>query len=101
MRGAVECGGAARAEELGRGESVAFLKEIDAINMRRRQAMVDLVTDALGGQVYQKKVTVLGLAFKPDSDDVRDSPALDVAVQLNGRGAHVIATPPGTACFCW
>lgn len=84
----------ARAEELGRGESVAFLKEIDAINMRRRQTMVDLVVEALGGQVYQKKVTVLGLAFKPDSDDVRDSPALDVAVQLNGRGAHVIATDP-------
>ncbi|MFD1720861.1 UDP-glucose dehydrogenase family protein [Amnibacterium endophyticum] len=84
----------ARAEELGRGESVAFLKEIDAINLRRRQRMVDLVVDALGGQVFQKKVTVLGLAFKPDSDDVRDSPALDVAVQLNGRGAHVIATDP-------
>jgi UDPglucose 6-dehydrogenase len=84
----------ARAEELGRGESVAFLKEIDAINMRRRQRMVDLVVEALGGQVYKKKVTVLGLAFKPDSDDVRDSPALDVAVQLNGRGAHVIATDP-------
>ncbi|GAA2749694.1 UDP-glucose dehydrogenase family protein [Amnibacterium kyonggiense] len=84
----------ARAEELGRGESVAFLKEIDAINLRRRQRMVDLVVEALGGQVFQKKVTVLGLAFKPDSDDVRDSPALDVAVQLNGRGAHVIATDP-------
>lgn len=84
----------ARAEELGRGESVAFLKEIDAINSRRRQRMVDMVVEALGGQVFQKKVTVLGLAFKPDSDDVRDSPALDVAVQLNGRGAHVIATDP-------
>ena len=47
-----------------------------------------------GNGVFQKKVTVLGLAFKPDSDDVRDSPALDVAVQLNGRGAHVIATDP-------
>lgn len=84
----------ARAEELGRGESLAFLKEIDAINMRRRQRMVDMVVEALGGQVFKKKVTVLGLAFKPDSDDVRDSPALDVAVQLNGRGAHVIATDP-------
>ncbi|MGN6741892.1 MAG: UDP-glucose dehydrogenase family protein [Amnibacterium sp.] len=84
----------ARAEELGRGESVAFLKEIDAINLRRRQRMVDLVTEALGGQVFRKKVAVLGLAFKPDSDDVRDSPALDVAVQLNGLGAHVIATDP-------
>lgn len=84
----------ARAEELGRGESLNFLREVDAINMRRRQRMVDMVIEALGGQVFQKKVTVLGLAFKPDSDDVRDSPALDVAVQLNGRGAHVIATDP-------
>ena len=62
--------------------------------MRRRQRMVDMVVEALGGRVFKKKVTVLGLAFKPDSDDVRDSPALDVAVQLNGRGAHVIATDP-------
>ncbi|THG30769.1 UDP-glucose dehydrogenase family protein [Naasia lichenicola] len=85
---------AARAEELGRGESVAFLKEIDAINLRRRQRAVDMVIESLGGQVFQKKVAVLGLAFKPDSDDVRDSPALDVAVQLHGLGAKVVATDP-------
>ncbi|MDF2442013.1 MAG: UDPglucose 6-dehydrogenase, partial [Subtercola sp.] len=84
----------ARAEELGRGESVVFLKEVDAINLRRRQRVVDLVVESLGGSVYQKKVAVLGLSFKPDSDDVRDSPALDVAVQLNGLGANVIATDP-------
>lgn len=84
----------ARAEELGRGESVAFLKEIDNINLRRRARMVDMVVESLGGSVYQKKVAVLGLAFKPDSDDVRDSPALDVAVQLNGLGGRVIATDP-------
>jgi len=85
---------AARAEELGRGESVAFLKEVDAINLRRRERMVEMVVESLDGQVFQKKVAVLGLAFKPDSDDVRDSPALDVAVRLNGLGAHVIATDP-------
>ncbi|MFU8945409.1 UDP-glucose dehydrogenase family protein [Mycetocola zhadangensis] len=84
----------ARAEELGRGESVAFLKEIDAINMRRRDRVVDLVVDSLGGSAYQKKVAVLGLAFKPNSDDTRDSPALDVAVRLHGLGARVIATDP-------
>ncbi|MCU1570356.1 MAG: UDP-glucose/GDP-mannose dehydrogenase family protein, partial [Naasia sp.] len=84
----------ARAEELGRGESVRFLLEIDAINMRRRERAIDMVIESLGGQVYKKKVAVLGLAFKPDSDDVRDSPALDVAVRLNGLGAHVIATDP-------
>jgi UDPglucose 6-dehydrogenase len=84
----------ARAEELGRGESVAFLKEVDAINLRRRQRALDVVVEELGGSVYRKKVAVLGLAFKPDSDDVRDSPALDVAVQLHGLGAHVVGTDP-------
>ena len=84
----------ARAEELGRGESVAFLKEVDSINLRRRDRVVDLVVDALGGEPYQKRVAVLGLAFKPDSDDVRDSPALDVAVRLNGLGASVVAYDP-------
>lgn len=84
----------ARAEELGRGESVAFLKEIDKINIRRRQRVVDLTVGALGAVVNEKKVAVLGLAFKPHSDDVRDSPALDVAVQLRGLGADVMATDP-------
>jgi UDPglucose 6-dehydrogenase len=84
----------ARAEELGRGESVAFLKQVDAINLRQRDRVVQLVVDALGGDVYMKKVAVLGLAFKPQSDDVRDSPALDVAVRLNGLGANVVATDP-------
>jgi len=84
----------ARAEELGRGESLGFLREVDAINLRRRQRMVDLVVEELGGQVHDRKVAVLGLAFKPDSDDIRDSPALDVAVRLKGLGAKVIATDP-------
>ncbi|MDQ1608022.1 MAG: UDPglucose 6-dehydrogenase, partial [Microbacteriaceae bacterium] len=84
----------ARAEELGRGESVAFLKQVDQINLRRRQRVVDLTVEALGGRANEKKVTVLGLAFKPHSDDVRDSPALNVAVQLRGLGAKVVATDP-------
>ncbi|MBD7958840.1 UDP-glucose/GDP-mannose dehydrogenase family protein [Microbacterium sp. Sa4CUA7] len=85
---------AARAEELGRGESVAFLREMDAINMRRRDRAVDLVVQALGGSVFKKNVTVLGAAFKPHSDDIRDSPALDVAVRLHGLGAWVTITDP-------
>jgi UDPglucose 6-dehydrogenase len=84
----------ARAEELGRGESVAFLKEVDAINLRRRQRVVELAQEALGGAVYGRKVAVLGVTFKPHSDDVRDSPALDVAVQLKGLGADVVVTDP-------
>ncbi|MCR2815878.1 UDP-glucose dehydrogenase family protein [Microbacterium jiangjiandongii] len=85
---------AARAEELGRGESVTFLREMDAINMRRRDRAVDLVVQALGGSVFKKNVTVLGAAFKPHSDDIRDSPALDVAVRLHGLGAWVTVTDP-------
>jgi UDPglucose 6-dehydrogenase len=84
----------ARAEELGRGESVAFLKEVDAINLRRRQRVVDLAVAALDRPIFNAKVAVLGLSFKPHSDDVRDSPALDVAVQLRGLGADVLATDP-------
>ncbi len=84
----------AHAEELGQGESVAFLREVDAINLRRRQHVVDLTISALGGQPNKKKVAVFGLAFKPESDDVRDSPALDVAVSLRGRGVEVRATDP-------
>jgi UDPglucose 6-dehydrogenase len=84
----------ARAEELGRGESVAFLKEVDAINLRQRDRVVQMVIDSVDGDVYEKKIAVLGLAFKPLSDDIRDSPALDVAVRLHGLGAKVIATDP-------
>ena len=85
---------AARAEELGRGESVNFLREVDAINLRRRERAVQLVIKGLDGIVHGKRVAVLGAAFKPHSDDVRDSPALDVAVRLNGLGADVIVTDP-------
>ncbi|MBG6058655.1 UDPglucose 6-dehydrogenase [Cryobacterium sp. MP_M5] len=84
----------ARAEELGRGDSVAFLKEVDAINLRQRQRVVAMTLQALDKPVYTAKVAVLGLSFKPHSDDVRDSPALDVAVQLRGLGADVVATDP-------
>ncbi len=84
----------ARAEELGRGESVAFLKEVDQINLRRRQRVIDLIVELLDGQLNGKRIAVLGLAFKPHSDDVRDSPALEVAVRLRGLGAEVVATDP-------
>lgn len=85
---------AARAEELGRGESVNFLREVDAINLRRRERAVHLVVEGLHGGVFGKKIAVLGAAFKPNSDDVRDSPGLDVAVRLNGLGARVVVTDP-------
>lgn len=85
---------AARAEELGRGEAVGFLREVDKINLRRRDRAVQLVLDALGGMVFGRRIAVLGAAFKPFSDDIRDSPALEVAVRLRGLGADVVVTDP-------
>lgn len=84
----------ARAEELNKGESVAFLKEVDAINTRGRARAVQAAETALGGSVKGKTITVLGASFKPDTDDVRDSPALDVAARLHERGATVRVTDP-------
>ena len=84
----------ARAEELGVGQSVAFLGEVDAINLRRRDRMVDLALESLGGDVAGKTIAILGLAFKPKSDDVRDAPALTVAARLLEAGAIVVATDP-------
>lgn len=84
----------ARAEELGASQTVEFLKEIDAINLRARQRIIELVRKDLSDDLVGKKVAVLGAAFKPDSDDVRDSPALDIAAQIQAAGAHVTVHDP-------
>ncbi|CAM5500766.1 UDP-glucose dehydrogenase family protein [Leifsonia shinshuensis] len=83
----------ARARELGRGDSVRFLDEVDKINLRRRDRVVELVREECGG-LEGVRVAVLGLAFKPHSDDIRDSPALDIAMRLADGGAVVTATDP-------
>ncbi|MFJ4222052.1 UDP-glucose dehydrogenase family protein [Curtobacterium luteum] len=84
----------ARASELGVPDSLAFLADVDAINLRRRDHVVTLAQELLGGDVAGKRVAVLGLAFKPNSDDVRDSPSLDIAGRLEALGAHVAAYDP-------
>ncbi|NDE26570.1 MAG: UDP-glucose/GDP-mannose dehydrogenase family protein, partial [Actinobacteria bacterium] len=84
----------ARSEELGAKQSLEFLREIDSINLRARARVIDLVRADLGQDLKGKKIAVLGAAFKPDSDDVRDSPALDIAVQLNQAGASVRVHDP-------
>ena len=84
----------ARAHELGAEQSVEFLREIDAINLRARQRVIELVRRDLSEDLRGKKVAVLGAAFKPDSDDVRDSPALDIAVQIQAAGAIVTVHDP-------
>jgi UDPglucose 6-dehydrogenase len=84
----------ARADELGAGASLAFLAEVDAINLRRRRRTVELATELLGGSAAGKRVAVLGAAFKPNSDDIRDSPALEVASALHEAGAEVTVYDP-------
>jgi UDPglucose 6-dehydrogenase len=83
-----------RAEELGVGQAVAFLREVDGINQRRRTRTVDLVRELAGGSVAGVRVAALGAAFKPNSDDIRDAPALDVARMLHAEGAIVTVYDP-------
>lgn len=84
----------ARAGELGVDEALTFLREVDAINMRRRQRAVDDARNLLGGSVLARRIACLGAAFKPNSDDVRDSPALSVAGMLHMQGADVRVHDP-------
>jgi UDPglucose 6-dehydrogenase len=84
----------ARAGELGADQALTFLREVDNINMRRRIRMVELAREVCDGSLLGKRVAVLGAAFKPDSDDIRDSPALNVAAQLQLQGAVVCVTDP-------
>ncbi|WP_016881329.1 MULTISPECIES: UDP-glucose dehydrogenase family protein [unclassified Rhodococcus (in: high G+C Gram-positive bacteria)] len=84
----------ARAGELGADQALTFLREVDTINMRRRTRMVELAREACGGSLLGARVAVLGAAFKPDSDDVRDSPALNVAGQIQLQGAAVTVYDP-------
>ena len=84
----------ARAGELGADQALEFLREIDSINLRARQRVIELVRRDLSENLAGKKIAVLGAAFKPDSDDVRDSPALDIAAQIAAAGAIVTIHDP-------
>ncbi|MFE1795049.1 UDP-glucose dehydrogenase family protein [Streptomyces sp. NPDC059517] len=84
----------ARAEELGVGRAVEFLHQADDVNLRRRTAVVDLARELSGGDLCGRRIAVLGAAFKPGSDDVRDSPALAVADLIEREGAEVVVYDP-------
>jgi UDPglucose 6-dehydrogenase len=86
----------ARAGELGADQALTFLREVDSINMRRRGHMVEMAREACGGDgsFLGKRIAVLGATFKPDSDDVRDSPALNVAGQIQLQGGQVTVYDP-------
>ena len=84
----------ARAGELGVDEALTFLREVDEINLRRRSRTVDLAREAVGGDFRGRRIAVWGAAFKPDSDDVRDSPALHVAAAIHTTGGEVVVHDP-------
>ena len=84
----------ARAGELGASDSLRFLHEVDKINIRRREKTVSVASALLGGDFLGRNVAVLGAAFKPESDDVRDSPALNVAAAMHLKGANVRVHDP-------
>jgi UDPglucose 6-dehydrogenase len=84
----------ARAQELGVQGALSFLKDIDEINLRARLRIITLAEQELKGDLKSKKIAILGAAFKPESDDVRDSPALDIARGLRKLGAQVWVNDP-------
>lgn len=84
----------ARAGELGANQAFTLISNVDAINMHQRAKMVELAKDCVGGSLIGAKIAVLGAAFKPDSDDIRDSPALNIAGQIQLRGASVSVYDP-------
>ena len=91
----------ARAQELGVGEALRFLHEVDLINQRRRQKVVEIAAELLdrpagpaGPDLAGIKIAVLGASFKPNSDDIRDSPALSVCRRLSRTGADVVVYDP-------
>jgi UDP-glucose 6-dehydrogenase len=84
----------ARAGELGVDQALSFLREVDAINLRRRDRAIDLARELTEGTFAGTRVAVFGAAFKPNSDDIRDSPALDVAARLHRQGAAVTVYDP-------
>ena len=84
----------ARAGELGVDQAVSFLREVDEINLRRRARTVELALEMVDDSFVGTRIAVLGAAFKPNSDDIRDSPALDVAASIGRRGGDVVVYDP-------
>ena len=83
-----------RAQELGNADLPALLDEVDRINLRQRSRLIGLAVQMCGGSVAGRRIAALGAAFKPNTDDIRDSPALDVCIGLRDLGAEVVITDP-------
>jgi UDPglucose 6-dehydrogenase len=84
----------AAAADLGVDSVVQLLQTVDTINAGRRAKVTELARTAVGGSLDGKRVAVLGVAFKPDTDDIRDSPSLDVCGRLVSEGAIVSVHDP-------
>ncbi|GAB2754310.1 UDP-glucose dehydrogenase family protein [Sinomonas soli] len=91
----------AQAQELGVDSVDAWMGLVDGVNEGQRGRVAALAADLCGGDLAGRRVAVLGAAFKPDTDDIRDSPALDVAVRLAAAGAHVVVTDPKAINNAW
>jgi UDPglucose 6-dehydrogenase len=86
-----------RGDELGAGPALSFLRDVDSINLRCRSRAVAAAAELAGGSLQDQAVAVFGAAFKPGSDDIRESPALAVAVAVCGLGARVTVYDPAAA----
>ena len=90
-----------QAEDLGVAGVDDWMRLVDSVNLDQRQRTVDLAARMCGGSVSGRTIAVLGASFKPDTDDIRDSPALDVADRLAAAGAHVTVTDPKAVNNAW
>lgn len=90
-----------QASDLGVSAVEDWMRLVDSVNLDQRQRTVDLAARMCGGSVAGRSITVLGASFKPDTDDIRDSPALDVADRLAAAGAHVTVTDPRAVNNAW
>ncbi|WP_138416075.1 UDP-glucose dehydrogenase family protein [Sinomonas gamaensis] len=91
----------AQARELSVDSVDAWMGLVDRINVDQRARVVAIAAELCGGSLAGRRVTVLGAAFKPETDDIRDSPALDVALRLAQAGAHVVVTDPKAINNAW
>ncbi|MDN6676941.1 UDP binding domain-containing protein, partial [Corynebacterium variabile] len=89
----------ARAEQVDARQAADLFRAVDAENMHRRDRLVDQVTDACGGSVSDRRITVLGASFKPGSDDIRDSPAMAVIGDLEDAGGLVTVCDPAVPAY--
>ncbi len=76
------------------GAPLSIIEAVEAANKARKAAMADKVIAACGGTVKGKHIAVLGLAFKPNTDDMRDAPSLDIIPALQSAGASISAYDP-------